>query len=108
MLAICPATEPTAPAAPDTTTLSNGLIAQTSCNPKYAVRPVKPSAPKAVDTGAAVLSSLRQPDPFETTCSCHPVCPTTMSPAEKPVFFDSTTSATPPPTISPPISTGGA
>ena len=39
ILAIWPATEPVAPAAPDTTTVSPALTGPTSVIPKYAVRP---------------------------------------------------------------------
>src|SRR6266850_6793833 len=43
ILAIWPATEPVAPAAPDTTTVSPALTWPTSVIPKYAVRPLMPN-----------------------------------------------------------------
>ena len=43
ILPICPATDPTAPAAPDTTTVSPSFGCATSNMPKYAVSPVTPS-----------------------------------------------------------------
>src|ERR1700722_5548499 len=43
ILAICPATEPVAPAAPDTTTDSPALILPISIIPKYDVRPLIPN-----------------------------------------------------------------
>src|SRR6266403_4079816 len=42
ILAIWPATEPVAPAAPDTTTVSPALILPISIIPKYDVRPLTP------------------------------------------------------------------
>jgi len=47
ILAIWPATEPVAPAAPDTTTVSPGLILPISIIPKYDVRPLTPKNPNA-------------------------------------------------------------
>ena len=44
--AICPTTLPTAPAAPDTTTVWPGSGRPTSSSPKYAVNPVIPSTPR--------------------------------------------------------------
>jgi hypothetical protein len=44
ILAICPTSDPTAPAAPDTTTVSPACGRQISSSPKYAVRPGIPSA----------------------------------------------------------------
>src|SRR5260370_36684807 len=46
-LAIWPATEPVAPAAPDTTTVSPALILPTSAIPIYAVSPLRPNRPSA-------------------------------------------------------------
>jgi len=44
--ATCPAMLPVAPAAPETTTVSTSRGRPTSSSPKYAVRPVMPSAPR--------------------------------------------------------------
>ena len=44
--AIWPAMVPTAPAAPETTTVSPALASATSRRPKYAVIPGMPSAPR--------------------------------------------------------------
>ena len=44
--AICPATEPTAPAAPETNTMSPSCSSATRGSPTYAVRPGMPSTPR--------------------------------------------------------------
>jgi hypothetical protein len=44
--AICPTIDPTAPAAPETSTVSPSFRAPTSSSPKYAVMPGMPSAPR--------------------------------------------------------------
>ena len=46
IFAICAATEPTAPAAADTTTVSPACGLPMSWMPMYAVRPVMPSTPR--------------------------------------------------------------
>ncbi len=46
IFAICAATEPTAPAAADTTTVSPSWGRPMSCMPTYAVRPVMPRTPR--------------------------------------------------------------
>ena len=46
ILAIWPTTLPTAPAAPETTTVSPAFSRPVSSRPKYAVSPVIPSAPR--------------------------------------------------------------
>ena len=50
--AICPTTEPTAPEAADTTTVSLSLTFPTSLSPKYAVLPGIPAGPKKDCIGA--------------------------------------------------------
>ncbi len=66
MRAIWPTTEPTAPAAPETTTVSPACGRQISRRPKYAVSPGMPSTPSAVEIGASSGSTLRTPLPSDT------------------------------------------
>ncbi len=63
--AIWPATLPTAPAAPDTTTVCPGSGRPTSSSPKYAVNPVVPSTPRWTGAGASVVSTAVMPRPSE-------------------------------------------
>src|SRR5437762_1484297 len=65
ILAICPTTLPTDPAAPDTTTVCPGSGRPTSSSPKYAVRPLMPSTPRCTGAGAGGQSELRVDE------SCH-------------------------------------
>src|SRR5437763_740543 len=67
-----PTNMPTAPAAPDTTTVSPGLGWQMSSSPKYAVMPVMPSVPRNSGSGATLGSTLVTPWPFEIAYSCTP------------------------------------
>ena len=54
-----PDTEPTAPEAAETTTVSPGLGWPMSSSPAYAVMPGMPSTPSAVESGAGFGSSFR-------------------------------------------------
>jgi hypothetical protein len=79
-----------------------------SSSPAYAVKPVIPSTPNAVETGAWAGSSLRTCLADARAYDCHPTYASTMSPGRSASSFDSTTSATVPPSITSPISTGAA
>lgn len=70
----------TAPAAPDTTTVSPSFSFPTSSNPKYAVTPGKPRAPSQVGRGAIDSSTRVTSVPSETPYSEAPKDPATMSP----------------------------
>jgi hypothetical protein len=72
-------------------TVSPGSGRPMSNNPKYAVRPVPPSAPRYVGRGATCGSSLRTPRPSETAYSCTPNIPETRSSTAKPACFEATT-----------------
>jgi hypothetical protein len=78
-----------------------------SSKPTYAVIPGMPSTPRAVVIGS-LRSSTRSSLPADTPCVCQPSYPATTSPARKPGFFDSMTSLTVCPTITPPIATDAA
>ena len=105
--AICPATEPTAPAAPDTTTVSPSCRSPTSSRPKYAVMPVMPSAPTWVLSGATPASTFSSWSPGSSAYSCAPSTPETWSPSAKRSSPDATTRPTPPARMTAPILTGG-
>ena len=107
ILAICPATLPTAPAAPDTTTVSPSFSLPVSSRPKYAVSPVIPSAPRYVDGPASEVSILITPWPSDTAYSCTPNAPYTSSPTAKPGCAEAVTRPTAPARMTAPISTGG-
>ena len=92
--ATCPATEPTAPAAADTTTVSPRAGFPTSTMPTHAVSPGEPSTPSAVETGARDTSTASTASADTTGCVCQPVSPQTMSPGTKRRSFDATTSLT--------------
>ena len=57
--AIWPTICPTAPAAPETTTVSPGFGSQTSSRPKYAVNPVAPITCSASVGGSSTGGTLR-------------------------------------------------
>src|ERR1022692_77940 len=102
ILAICPTSDPTAPAAPDTTTVSPACGRQISSSPKYAVRPGIPRTYNADEMGPAAGSIWRNDLPGAAAYSCQPSMPSTVSPAEWRGSFDSTTRPTTPPTITSP------
>ena len=109
ILAIWPATDPVAPAAPETTTVSPACGFPMSSNPKYAVRPVVPKTPMA-STGSAPGGTCRMPSgprASATVYSCHPVMPETSAPTGSWSVFDSITSPTPIARITSPIRTAG-
>ncbi len=72
ILAICPTMLPTAPAAPDTTTVSPSRSSPVSSRPKYAVIPGMPSAARYVVAGTRAVSIFCTPSPFESANSCTP------------------------------------
>jgi hypothetical protein len=102
IFAICPAMEPTAPAAPETTTVSPSFGLPMSSSAAYAVSPTIPRTPRDHETGAMAGSILRSPLPSERPYACQPSLVRTMSPALKRGFFDAITSATVCPTIGSP------
>ena len=65
-LASWPTTEPTAPEAADTTTVSPALGLPISIRPHQAVMPGMPSTESAVESGAASGSSFIDMSPVET------------------------------------------
>ena len=69
ILAIWPTTLPTAPAAPETTTVSPSWGLPISSRPKYAVIPGMPSVPRYVGSGASAGSILISESPDRTACS---------------------------------------
>ena len=106
IFAIWQTAAPTAPAAPDTTTVSPAWGLPMSSNPKYAVIPGMPSTPRYVVSGANFVSSLRTPKLPEIAYCCTPKFPPTASPTANPGCFDAMTSPTPPARMTSPISTG--
>src|ERR1700759_2896397 len=64
ILAIWPATEPVAPAAPDTTTVSPALILPISIIPKYDLRPLTPNRPSARLGGVSGATLLHPAEAF--------------------------------------------
>src|SRR5881409_1447391 len=108
IFASAPTTEPTAPAAAETTTVSPGFGWPMSRSPTYAVIPGIPRTPSAVESGAAFGSSFRTPAPRESAYACQPVGPTTKLPVGNAALFEAMTSLTAPPTMGVPSSTGWA
>ncbi len=88
IFATWPTTWPTAPAAPDTTTVSPAFALPTSSRPKYAVMPGMPSVPRYTGSGARRGSTLVSCFAFATAYSCTPRMPTTWSPTAIPGSFD--------------------
>ena len=70
--------------------------------------PGMPSTPTAVETGAMVGSTFRNPVPSEIAWVCQPARDSTTSPLAKPGLLDAITSLTVPPSITPPSGTGVA
>src|SRR3954470_8330521 len=110
ILAIGPTALPTAPAAPDTTTVLPATGLPTSSRPKYAVRPGMPSVlsitgsgPSPGDSRASIGMS---PSPLVIAYSCRPNVPSTFTPGENPGCFDSITRPIAPARITSPIATG--
>ncbi len=81
IFAIWPAALPTAPAAPETNTVSPACGRPISKRPWYAVNPGIPSTPSAVDTGALPGSTGCTPEPSDSAHSRHPSPCTTQSPS---------------------------
>src|ERR1700729_1549176 len=69
ILAIWPAIEPVAPAAPDTTTDSPGLILPISTIPKYDVSPFTPKRLNARFGGVPGATSRAPPQPLPSVTS---------------------------------------
>src|SRR5262249_47663220 len=101
-LASWPTTEPTAPDAAETTTVSPALGLPICIRPHHAVMPGMPSTDKAADNGAALGSSLVTMAPFDTAKLCQPEYSATKSPSLNLGFFDFTTWPTVPPTMASP------
>ena len=112
MRAICAATEPVAPAAPDTSTTSPSFGWPTSSRPKYAVRPVMPkieSACSGVAPGGSLVTLVVIVGRSRSTWaySCQPAMPDTMSPTASFGEALSTTCPTVAARITSPMPTGG-
>src|SRR3954471_22454524 len=103
-----PTSEPTAPAAPETNTVSPGLNSADSSRPEYAVRPGMPRTPRYVDSGAAAPSTLTYRPASSTAWVRQPAWCSTWSPGFTSSTWDSTTSPTAPPDMTSPTSNGGA
>ncbi|MFY0526146.1 hypothetical protein ACN28I_24365 [Archangium gephyra] len=106
-LAICPTTVPTAPAAPETTTVLPGCGLPMSSSPKYAVMPGMPSVPRYTGSAAKLVSTLVTPLPLESAYSCTPKVPETWSPTAKPGCLLAMTRPTAPARMTSPMPTGG-
>ncbi len=105
--AIWPATDPTAPAAPDTNTVSPSFGRPTSSRPTYAVKPGIPSTPRAVDTGASEGSTGRSPAPSLSAHSRQPRLWTTHVLSGHCGLREATTWPTAPPVSGSPTWKGG-
>jgi hypothetical protein len=77
IFAICPTTEPTAPAAAETTTISPGFGWPVSRSPKYAVIPGHAEHAEILGQGAILGSTLVIPRPSLSAYSCTPNNPET-------------------------------
>ena len=98
---------PTAPAAPDTKTVSPGWKPATRSSPAYAVRPGMPSAPRYCDAGtdrSTTVKSFAGP----AAMSRHACWCSTRSPTRCVSTVEATTSPTAPPYITLPSSYGAA
>ena len=106
ILAIWPATAPTAPAAPES---DDGLARLGLTDIQQAeIRRQSGHAERAQVTGsgAALTSTFMTPSPFEMAYSCTPKAPVTVSPTAKPGFLDAITRPAPRARMTAPISTG--
>src|SRR5687767_1151133 len=81
IFAIWPTTEPTAPVAAATTSVSPVFGWPMSSVPTYAVSPGMPSTPSAYEGRGMRGSSLKRPEPFDTWYSCQPLNDDTRSPS---------------------------
>ena len=107
IFAICPTAVPTAPAAPDTRTVSPARIRPTSSSPKYAVSPVIPSTPRyAASDTPSTGETLWTPAPSESVYSRTPKVPWTMSFSPNSGWREVITRPRPIARITSPISTG--
>ena len=111
IFAIWPTTWPTAPAAPDTTTVPPAFIAPTSSRPKYAVMPGMPktlSHCAGVPRRRSIFCSRPPGMPAAAwQYSCTPSRPLTTSPGAKAGSFDASTRPMPPARMTSPMPTGG-
>ncbi len=105
ILASWPTTDPVAPAAPETSTVSPATGRPTLNSPQYAVTPVVPRT-DSIAVGGNAVSILTSPSPLDTCHSVQPVEPITISPTAKPGWWLSTTSLIPLPRITSPIAIG--
>src|SRR5215510_6997722 len=94
ILPICTTSEPVAPAAPETTSVSPAFGLPISLRPYQPVNPGTPSTPRNADGGASFGSRARRPSPFDTKCSRQPRLLTTSAPVGKLVLREVITSPT--------------
>ena len=78
-----------------------------STMPTKAVRPVIPSTPRVVESGASAGSTARIPRPSESAASRQPRSCTTQAPSAKRSFREAITCPTAPPFSGSPIANGG-
>ncbi len=106
-LPIWPATEPTAPAAPEITSTSPGFGRPTCSTPMYAVRPVIPSTPSAAagDTPSGTGSRRAA---SSAAYSRQPSGPLTRAPGAYFAEREASTSPMPWPGMTLPMSVGSA
>ena len=98
---------PTAPAAPETKTVSPSSTAPMSTIPTYAVIPVIPSTPRAVETGATDGSTRRIPRPSRIAASRQPRSCWAHVPTGHASLREATTRPTAPPLSGSPSANGG-
>ena len=96
---ICPTILPTAPAAPEIIIVSPFLGFPISVNPRKAVIPVIPNAPRYTDSPTSEVSTTRSPSPELFWNSFQASIPDTNWPTLNFSFCDSTISAITPETI---------
>jgi hypothetical protein len=106
-LAIWPAAEPTAPAAPEMKTVSPSLTAAIRVSPTYAVRPGMPRVPRYADAGTCETSTLRASRSDSRACVRQPAWCSTVSPTCSLSEPDAITSPTAPPSITASSANGG-
>src|SRR5256885_6900635 len=98
IFAICPATDPTLPAAADTQNVSPGAGFATSSTPTYAVMPMWPSTPRTSISSAPDGTMVTGGDGFACTTQycCQPVRYMNAAPSGySPGLFVSTITPTP-------------
>ncbi len=106
ILASWPTVWPTAPAAPETTTVSPGFGPHTSSSPKYAVMPGMPSTFSHCGIEPSRRSIFCSARAGRQAYACAPTRPPTMSPAARPGSAEASTRPMPPARITSPMPTG--